>query len=142
MNNSSKKQKGRILVKWGINFFRSLDPSTHEVIASGAGMNKGDQQLPGLGVAIEWKNHETFKMGEWIDDLKKEQGIANEMVVLAFRDPRTPQANPDIYFVLSADDMYKLFSVKKNQIPDLGRIPKYEVDRVRESLRRLLKYLD
>jgi hypothetical protein len=139
---TSTRQKGRELVKWGVEFFKSLDPNTYEVVGSGQGKNKGDQQIPSIGVAIEWKNAKTYSMSEWIADLKKEQGIANDMTILGFRNPDSPFARPEVFFVVSAGDMYSLLEIKKNNIPAPDRIPRYKLEQMRRLLKELQDYFN
>ncbi len=137
----STRQVGRQLVKIIIERLNHLDPSMHEVVGSGQGKNKSDIQMPGLSIAIEAKNCAGYSMGEWIDDLEKERGIANDMVVLAFREPKSPKANPKIYYTLAEEDFEKLLKAKKDSIPDIGKIPKWLVNQVKNNLKQLEKYL-
>ena len=141
MKQSSAKQKGRVLVKQIIDLFKPLDPNAHEVVGSGSGLNKGDLQLPNLGIAIEAKNHESYAMSEWVKQLKEEE-VANDIVALGFRDPKTPQVNPDIYFVLSSENMYKLVKGYKNRVGDLDKIPGWFIRKLRQDLNQFLKYIE
>lgn len=139
---SSTRQKGRVLVKIIIDRLKYLDPAMHEVVGSGQGKNKSDIQMPSLSVAIEAKNQKNYELTTWLEDLEKERGIANEMVILAFRETKSPQLNPKIYYIVSEEDMQKLLEAKKNSIPDTGRIPKWLIGTIKKNLGQLEKYLN
>lgn len=119
MNPKSRIQKGR----------RFEDLINREIEAEGLGRAtrtpgsgsgnklKGDS-FNNLPFLIEAKNQKTIKIQEWIRQAKEQARIGNynrDKWMLVFRDPRSTEANPEIYTVINFWEFLKL--LKKDSEP-------------------------
>ena len=127
------RQKGRKLVKWGVDFFRDIDSGTYEVVGSGVGKEKGDQRVPRFDLIIEWKNQKTLSIGKDILQAQS-QGLGYNNYALAFRHPKSPEDRPEVYFVIHADYFKEL--IQRSAEPKIK-----EPDRnICYKLKSLIKY--
>ena len=112
---------------------------------SGAGFRKGDIACS-LDFLIECKNQKTIKILDWIGQAKKQAEMGNyssEKWMLVFRDPQTPETNPNIYAIVDFWEMLKL--LKKNQEPRIkepDREMAWKLKRLVEYGKSLLKELE
>lgn len=114
---------------------------------SGSGKRKGDiaANLPFL---IEAKNQPSVKIKailNWIDQSKEQARIGNwspRKWALVFRDPRTPEANPEIYAVIDFWELLKLF--KKDSEPRVkapDKEMKWHLISLKDAINRVIKDL-
>jgi len=111
---------------------------------SGSGKKKGDiaANLPFL---IEAKNQRTIKVQEWIRQAKSQAEIGNydsQKWALVFRDPSSPEANPEIYAVIDFWQFLKL--MKKDSEPRIkepDRQMRWKLKRLIDSAKAVLKEL-
>ena len=111
---------------------------------SGSGKKKGDiaANLPFL---IEAKNQKIIKIQEWIRQAKEQARIGNydpDKWAMVFKDPGSPEANPEIYAVI--DFWQFLILLKKDSEPRIkepDREMKWKVQRLIDSAKAVLKEL-
>ena len=113
-------------------------------IGSGSGKNKGDifANIPFL---IEAKNHKSISTLSWIDQAKKqaEQGNDNpDKWCLFFRDPRFGEFQKN-YVIIDAWEFLKLMKKDKEPlVKEPDREMAWELKRLIESAKKVLKSLE
>lgn len=113
---------------------------------SGSGLRKGDiaASLPFL---LECKNQNiSIKVFlGWIDQAKRQAEIGNwslEKWALIFKDPRSTEANPEIYAVIDFWEFLKLlkrYSEPRIKKPD--RKLKYDLEDLKRQCQRVIKQI-
>lgn len=115
-------------------------------VGSGSGLKKGDiaASIPFL---IEAKNHNVRmkKILDWIDQSKDqaEKGNASsEKWALVFKDPRSPEARPEIYAVI---DFWQFLSLlrkdREPKIKEPDREMRYHLESLKVAVNRVIKDL-
>ena len=113
-------------------------------VGSGSGNKKGDiaSNLPFM---IEAKNQKTIKVQEWVRQSKEQARIGNydpQKWALVFRDPATPETNPEVYAIIDFYQFLKL--LKKDQEPRIKKQDKeikWKIQRLVESAKAVLREL-
>jgi Holliday junction resolvase len=112
---------------------------------SGSGKKKGDifANIPFL---IEAKNQPTAPIKRilaWIDQAQKQANIGNwahEKWCLIFRDPRTPEDNPECYAVI---DMWEFLKLLKKDSEPLIKLPdrnlRWKLERLKTDCQEVIK---
>jgi hypothetical protein len=112
---------------------------------SGSGLKKGDiaSNLPFM---IEAKNQKTICIQKWIRQAKEQARIGNynpNKWALVFKDPATPEANPEVYAVIDFYEFLKLLKKDKEPIiKEQDREIKWKLQRLIESAKAVIKDLD
>jgi len=113
---------------------------------SGSGNRFKGDLFNNLDFIFEIKNQKKIHILDWIDQAKNQADIGNwspEKWVLIFKDPRSPEANPEVYAVIDFWEWLKL--LKKNSEPRIkepDREIKYRIQKVVDSAKQLLKALE
>ena len=111
---------------------------------SGSGKLKGDS-FNNLDFLIEAKNQKTIKIQEWVRQAKQQAKIGNydsDKWALVFRDPGSPEVNPEIYVVI---DFYKWLELLKKEseprIKEPDRQMRWKLQRLIDSAKAVVKEL-
>ena len=113
-------------------------------IGSGSGKRKGDifSNIPFL---IECKNQKQIRILDWIDQAKREAELGNyykDKWAVVFRDPRTPERNPEIYVVI---DFWQWLELLKKDSEPLVKEPdrelKYLLEKLKYNCQQVIKRL-
>lgn len=110
---------------------------------SGSGKIKGDS-FNSLPFLLECKNHKNVKWWEFIDQSKEQAKIGNKdpyKWALVVRDPRTPEASPDVYAVIDFWELLKLIRGDQESLAADNREKVYWVNRAKEDLKKLLSII-
>jgi len=112
---------------------------------SGSGNRFKGDSFNSLDFLLEYKNQNTIKIQEWIRQAKEQARIGNynpDKWALIFRDPHSPEANPECYAVIDMWQFLKL--LKKNQAPKIkepDRTLRWKLERLKDSINQVLKEL-
>ncbi|MCD6371701.1 MAG: hypothetical protein J7L39_03215 [Candidatus Aenigmarchaeota archaeon] len=145
MKPKSKREKGKRFEKLIAREIEEagLGKASRE-IGSGSGKRKGDifSSIPYL---IECKNQKQIRILDWIDQAKREaeEGSWDRYKwALVFRDPRTPEKDPEIYAVIDFWQWLEL--LKKDQEPlikEPDRELKYLLEKLKYFTQQVIKRL-
>ena len=139
MSIKSNKAKGKELEDHIASRLRSsgLDPNAIRQLGSGSGKFKGDVHNA-IGWCFEAKNTARFNWKEAQEQVERE-GMGYQKSIIIWHAPRTP-LNQSVA-IINFEDFIELLKGERRGITDMDKIPKYLVNKVREELRQLLKYL-
>jgi hypothetical protein len=144
MKQRSSLNKAIRLENWLVEKCRELiDAKAYKTSASGAGLDKNDVRIPNFDMEIEAKNQATWKMPEYVEQLKRQKTNGN-MSVLAVRNPAKPEFE-EVYVIMDFYDWAELVKkqaekveVESNFDPKL----KWKVKRLQDAARDVFKELD
>jgi len=112
---------------------------------SGSGKLKGDS-FNNLDFLIEAKNQKTIKIQEWVRQAKQQAKIGNydpQKWALVFRDPGSPEVNPEIYVTI---DFYKWLELLKKEseprIKEPDRNLKWDLKRLIADAKKVIKQIE
>jgi len=112
---------------------------------SGSGRLKGDS-FNNLKFMLECKNQKTIHIKEWIDQSKEQAHAGNydpQKWALIFRDPRTPEARPEVYAVIDFWQFLKLLHKDKEPtIKEPDKDAAWKIRALIEAAKRALKVLE
>lgn len=133
------RQRGKDLENFVADKLKSsgLDPQAIRQIGSGSGLRKGDIHNS-LGWTFECKNVGRFNWEEAAKQVRREaMGYQKEAIIYH------PKNRPldDSVAIININDFMELLKGERREMNDISKIPKYLVNKVREELRQLLKYL-
>ena len=114
-------------------------------VGSGSGKKKGDIAA-NLDFLIEAKNQKTIKIQEWVRQAKQQAKIGNydpQKWALVFRDPGSPEVNPEIYVTI---DFYKWLELLKKEseprIKEPDRNLKWDLKRLIADAKKVIKQIE
>ena len=151
MKNSTRKQKGNafeVFVMKMIN--ESIDPKCRQTKASGAGLAKGDLYCPSLDWIIDAKNWRKPSFAEFIRTIKHQANDYNRSMVV-FKDPKSPDINPEPYVLVSLVDLIQIVSSKdsikpisehKTSVSSNNRDLQYKTERLILAAKDFLKVVN
>ena len=133
------RQRGKELENFVADKLKSsgLDPQAIRQIGSGSGLRKGDIHNS-LGWTFECKNVGRFNWEEAAKQVRREaMGYQKECIVYH------PKNRPldDSVAIININDFIELLKGERRGTNDLDKIPRYELSKLREMLRRVEKYL-
>lgn len=143
MNAKSKKAKGGAFEKAALEVLKQYDSKAYRIFGSGAGLEKGDLYSPTLKLLIECKNHRQLSIVDWMEQTKRQGNDFNKSILL-FKNPKSPDANPEIYATLSIYDLMDLITSKqevKTEVKD-DRQLKYDISNLAMLAKKVLKQLE
>ena len=112
---------------------------------SGSGKLKGDS-FNNLDFLIEAKNQKTIKIQEWVRQAKQQAKIGNydpQKWALVFRDPGSPEVNPEIYVTI---DFYQWLELLKKEseprIKEPDRNLKWDLKRLIADAKKVIKQIE
>lgn len=144
MKPKTAQEKGNKFERFIVDLFKQLDNQTYRIFGSGAGIQKGDVYCPNLQWIIEAKNHKHLSIINWYEQLKRQGNDAN-ISILAFKHPKSPDANPEVLITMSFDDLVRLTeekSIIKREIKTDNRELKYATDSLAVVAKKVLKLLN
>jgi len=144
MKQRSALNKAIRLENWLVEKCRELiDQKSFKTNASGAGLDKNDVRIPNFNIEIEAKNQATWKMPEYVEQLKRQKTSGN-VSVLAVRNPAKPEFE-EVYIIMDFHDWAEMVKkqnenveIESNFDPKL----KWKVKRLQEAARDVFKELD
>jgi hypothetical protein len=115
MKQRSSLNKAIRLENWLVEKCREIiDAKSFKTSASGAGMDKNDVRIPNFDIEIEAKNQATWKMPEYVEQLKRQRTNGN-MSVLAVRNPAKPEFE-EVYIIMDFFDWANLVKKQNDKI--------------------------
>lgn len=144
MKHRSSLNKAIRFENWLVEKCRELiDLKTFKTSASGAGLDKNDVRIPNFNIEIEAKNQETWKMPEYVEQLKRQRTNGN-MSVLAVRNPAKAEFQ-EVYVIMDFYDWAELVKKQNSSVEIESNFDpklKWKVKRLQEAAREVFKELD
>ena len=149
MTSKSKKAKGSRFEQFIAEQIREsgLDLNARRQPLSGAGYDKGDIKTT-IPFTIECKNCNQVYAMEWIEQSKREalQGNVNpDKWAVVFRNPKLAEGQ-ESFVIISLDQFLELLKGKQEnliiEVDADNRQLKYDLQRLKEALNKVIKQLD
>lgn len=149
MKKSSAKHKGSRYEHFIANCIKEsgLDPNARRQQLSGAGYDKGDIKTT-IPFTIECKNCNQIAAMEWIEQSKREalQGnVSPDKWAVIFRNPRKAEFQESFVIIDFQQFLELLKGKQENLIIEVdadNRQLKYDLQRLKEALNKVIKQLD
>ena len=128
--------KGKILENFLVDLVKQVYPEAHRQPGSGSGKNRGDVVFGNW--TAQCKNTKNFNWKEAAAEIRKDaMGYRKELVV--WHKQNTPL--DDSVAIININDFIELLKGERRGTNDLDKIPKWELSKLRELLKRVEKYL-
>ena len=144
MKQRSALNKAIRMENWLVEKCRELiDSKSYKTSASGAGFDKNDVRIPNFDIEIEAKNQATWKMPEYVEQLKRQKTNGN-VSVLAIRNPAKPEFQ-EVYVLMDFYDWAEMVKaqhenveIESNYDPQL----KWKMKRLKDAAHEVFKELN